>query len=363
MSIHVNGEMSKNFPLYHTNLIPIYQPLEKKYSEGKKIKQKNFYTNEHPDFFRLDGMKLNGYRNPYLDEVIKVDRNEQLIKMNSNVEQINLINYIKSNRNFSQDPKILKLIRNEFDIQMHKKRQQISEDRKKKKNINKYTISINDINNYDKIIRELDNYTPRINYKMKETIDTNENTKNIGKFYTSVENYDKLKQISSQYNPHKSAYISNSNDYKISEANGRDKQKEFLHQRKPITKFNLINYKKEKIIPPLSTNERWSQFYENFYMTMLNNKKGFSQKGGLFTEFTNKNIGVINVNKRKNIEKLLKENNSNVRKILFGKDNEIKSRNRSKTLNNIFQKKNNNSFKYDFVGLNKNINASEHSIK
>ena len=64
-------------------------------------------------------------------------------------------------------------------------------------------------------------------------------------------------------------------------------------------------------------------------MTMLNNKKGFSQKGGLFTEFTNKNIGVINVNKRKNIEKLLKEKNSNVRKILLGKDNEIKSRNRS----------------------------------
>ena len=57
MNIHVNGEISRNFPLYHTNLIPIYQPLEKKSPKGKKVKELNFYTNEHPDFFRLDGMK------------------------------------------------------------------------------------------------------------------------------------------------------------------------------------------------------------------------------------------------------------------------------------------------------------------
>ena len=352
MNFHVNGEISKDFPLYHTKLIPIYKPPEEKnYSQGKKTKELNFYTNEHPDFFRLDGMKLNGYRNPYLDEVIKVDRNEQLIKMNSNAKQINLIDYIKSSPKLSQDPKILRLIKSEFDVQMHKKRQQISEDRKKLKKQNKYIININDIDNYDTIIKELDNYTPRINYKMKQTIDPDENRTNIGKFLTSEENYNKLKQITCQYNPHKSAYITNSNDYKISEANGRDKEKEFTHKRKTLNRFNLINYKKEKMTPPLSVNEKWGQFYENFYMTLLNNKKGFSQKGGLFTEFTNKNIGVINVNKRSNKEKLLREKKDfRIRNLIYNDNNIPKSRNRE--LNQIFKDRS-KTIKYKFVGLNK----------
>ena len=365
MSIHVNGELSKDFPLYHTKLIPIYKPIDKKiYTQGKKTKELNFYTNEHPDFFRLDGMKLNGYRNPYLDEVIKVDRNEELNKMNSNAKQINLIDYIKSSRKLSQDPKILRLIKSEFDLQMHKKRQQISEDRKKLKKINKYTININDINNYDKVVKELDKYTPRINYKMKLTIDPDENKKNIGNYLTSEDNYNKIKQISCHYNPQKSAYISNSNDYKISEAYGRDKQKEFSHKRKTLTQYNLINYKKDKMTPPLSINEKWSQFYENFYMTLLKNKKGFSQKGGLFTEFTNKNIGVINVNKRKNKEKLLREKEEfKIRNLIYEKNNKYKSRNAE--LNPIFQDsiKRSNSIKYNFVGLNNHMNTFGYSIQ
>ena len=348
MSIHTNGEVSKNFPLYHSKLIPIYHGEEKISNPGKKIKESNFYTNEHPDFFRLESMKLNGYRNPFLDEVIKVDRNEQLNKMNSNAQQINLIDYIKSSRKLSQDPKVLRMIRSEIDIQMHKKRQQISEDRKKKfKDIKKYTLSINDINNYDTIIKSLDKYTPKISYKMKRTIDPNENRKNIGQYLTSEENYDKLKQISCQFDPLKSAYISNSNDYKISEANGRDKEKEFTHQRKAINSFNLINSKREKIIPPLSINEKWSPFYENYYMTLLKNKKGFLEKGGLFTEFTNKNIYTININKRKNKEKFLREK--------LGLNTTSSNDNKTKDLKRYFSNnsfKRSSSIKYKFVFLN-----------
>ena len=62
--------------------------LKKKYTKGKRTKEISFYTNEHPDFFRLDIMKLNGYRNSFLEGLIKVDRNEQFDKMKSNVEQI-----------------------------------------------------------------------------------------------------------------------------------------------------------------------------------------------------------------------------------------------------------------------------------
>ena len=354
MSIHKNGEVSKNFPLYHSKLIPVYKsPEEKNYTQGKKTKELNFCTNEHPDIFLLDSIKIKGYRNPYLDEVLKVDRNEQFKKMNDIVEQLNLIDYIKRHRKLSQDPQVLRAIRSEFDIQMHKKRQQIIEDRKKKtKETNKYTIKVDDISNYDKIIKKLDNYTPKINYKMKETIDPEENSKNIGKYLTSEENYNKLKQINCEFDPLKSAYITNSNDYKISEANERDKSKEFSHKRKTITNFNLINYKSNKIIPPLCNNEKWGQFYENFYMTLLNNKKGFSQKGGLFTEFTNKNIRVININKKKNklkfpIKEKLGFNINNNKK---EKKYENNVRNASRFFNNFVKR--NNSVKYNFVGLN-----------
>ena len=362
MSVHKNGEISKNFPLYHSKLIPIYKPPEeKKYTQGKRTKEINFYTNEHPDFFRLDSMKLNGYRNPFLDEVIKVDRNEHFDKMKSNVEQINLIDYIKSDRKLSQDPKVLRGIRSEFDIQMHKKRQQISEERKNKiRNANKHTINVDDIKNYDNILKELDKYTPKINYKMKRTIDPDENDKTIGKYFTSTLNYDKLKQLNCQFDPNKSAYISNSNDYKISEANGKDKQKEFSHQRRTITDFNLINNKKRKITPPLFNNEKWSPFYENFYMTMIKNNKGFLQKGGLFTEFTNKNIDVININKRKHKEKFLRDKLG----LNFINNNE---HNKVKDSKNLLNEKNivkkSKSIKYNFAKFNKFRNTFNYSIK
>ena len=63
--------------------------------------------------FRLDSMieNRNGYNNPFLDEVIKVDRSEEFKKMDFNRQQINLIDKIKSRREFSQNPKILRYIR------------------------------------------------------------------------------------------------------------------------------------------------------------------------------------------------------------------------------------------------------------
>ena len=49
-------------------------------------------------------------------------------------------------------------------------------------------------------------------------------------------------------------------------------------------------------------------FYEN-YLLLKDKNNGFRRKGGLFTEFTNKNIGSINVNKREIKERLKKEKN------------------------------------------------------
>ena len=73
-------------------------------------------------------------------------------------------------------------------------------------------------------------------------------------------------------------------------------------------KTSLISGCKEKIKLPPARNDRWGSFYEN-YLLIKNNKSGFRRKGGLFTEFTNKNIGSIIVNKRDIKEKLKKERN------------------------------------------------------
>ena len=353
-----NGSVSKDFPLYHSNLIPLYQKHDEKiYDHGKKQSPKSvhYYTNEHPDFFRLDGMRQSGYRNPYLDEVLKVDRNEQIKKMDYNAKQISLINYIKSNRQYSQDPKILRLIRNEFDIQMQKKRQQISEDRKKKGGIvKKYELNMENIKNYPKLLKKLDDHTPKINYKMKKTMEV-ENEKKIGCYTCSAENFKKLRKISCQFDPMKSAYITNSNDYKISDAGSKNNDNYFSHKRKNISQFNLINYRNDIMALPPNTNEKWSPFYENYVMLMLNNKTGFGQKGGMFTEFTNKNIGVININKRELKEKMKKNrqlfNHYNSTTNMCKTDNFSKFRNRIKIPNNT--DRGYNTLKYDFAGMNR----------
>ena len=71
-------------------------------------------------------------------------------------------------------------------------------------------------------------------------------------------------------------------------------------------KDNIITGYKDKIKLPEEKNERWSKFYENYFL-MMNKSCGFRKKGGLFTEFSNKNIGSINVNKNDFKKKFLKE--------------------------------------------------------
>ena len=126
MSKTKNNSISKDFPLYHNDLIPIYKS-NKILPKGKKILFSNVYTNEHPDFLKLDCMKEKGYRNPYLDEVIKVDRSEEFKNLENNKPRLQLINYLKCNRKYSQDPSKLKYIQSQFDIEMYKKRKRIKE--------------------------------------------------------------------------------------------------------------------------------------------------------------------------------------------------------------------------------------------
>ena len=292
-----SNSISEEFPLYHSNIIPIYH-TERIIHKGKRIIEANTYTNEHPDFLKLDCMKEKGYKNPYLNDLIKIDRSEQFKNMEKNKRRLEFIHYLKSDRKKSQDPSKLKYIQSEFDVEMYKKRKNIQ--KTENNNKNKYLSTEPNDSNYNKILCQLNFFTPKVHYQnIKYRLKDN-----------NIQNMEKLKKIKCDFEPRKSAYLTNCNDYKIWEANQRDKNKEFIFKRKDFVKVNIITGKKEKIKLPEERNERWGKFYENFFLIM-NNKNGFRKKGGLFTEFSNKNIGSINNNKADYIKKLNQAKNKN----------------------------------------------------
>ena len=316
MSVQVNGSVSKDFPLYHTSLIPTYG--NKLRQSHKPYKNAFILTNEHPDFFKLDGMKEEGYKNPYLNEVIKVDRSECFKEINTARKQLNLINFISSNRKYSQDPKILRYILNAESKDIKTKREQILKKRSNTQE-NKNNLNLNNIYHIavrDKIVNNLEKYIPKIDYKMTSTIDY---TKPIKTEYETLngklssrdneserKNRNLLKKYNFFFDPKKSAYLKNFNDYKISEAQQRDLDKGFHYQRKPSFKYNLFKGKYDVIKPPEYRGESWSSFHENFF-TIDSNRNQFRIKGGLFSEFSDKNKNVISINKRELREKVEKE--------------------------------------------------------
>ena len=304
MSAPKCSSVSEDFPLYHNSLIPIIKK-EQVIHKGKKIVSVNTYTNEHPDFLKLDYMKEKGYKNPYLDEVIKVDRSEEFKKLENIKHRLELINYLKRNRKYSQDPSKLKYIQSEFDVEMTKKRKRIHEINNKEINNNYATMDSTDSNYYN-ALKKLNFFNPKAHYQNIKFRKNGRGTPlDRGKIYIPEENREKLEKLKSDFELQKSSYLSNCNDYKISEAAQRDKNREFNFKRNDFLKVNIITGCDEKIKLPAEKNERWGKFYENYFL-MMNKSCGFRKKGGLFTEFSNKNFGSISVNKndiKKKIEK------------------------------------------------------------
>lgn len=363
----MNSSVSRDFPLYHSNIIPLYVSHDEKHYTHKKSGETFVYTNEHPDMFRIEGMKEYGYRNPYLDEVIKVDRSCELKKMDFNRKQINLIDFIKSKRNYSQDPNIIKFIGKANDFDINEKRGRIKKDRLKLANLSsdkyryniesnnnnfnlsidnnnksnttnnnalmnsgianmKYTLTEPDNNFTNRMLNRLDRRIPKLDYKMKGTINLikeieNEKKEHVGNITTSADEMNKFKKYDFFFDPKKSSYLRNSNDYKISEAQQRDLNKEINYQRRPIIKYNVIKDKYEKFNPPPYRGDHWGSFMEN-YFTLLNDPRQFRRKGGLFSEFSDRNKDVININKNDIHEKLQKEKEEKKR-IDISKDKNI----------------------------------------
>ena len=324
MSRCVSGSISKDFPLYHSTIIPTYESPEKRQHTHKRAKNSSIFTNEHPDIFRLEGMKEGGYMNPFLDKIIKVDRSEYLKKLSSDRKNVNFIDFLKSNRKYSQDPKIIRYISSDVNKELENKRmgrsnlsldskEENSEEENKNSKISyNRNILLTEGNNnrkkYNSLLKKLNYFVPKIDYRIKRTIDIdNKQNKsiNINNISIDIENDNLYKKIKTGIDPKLSYNLRNSNGFEFNDAQKKDND-DFKFQRKPVSQYNPIKDKMEVIRPPPYKNSKWTSFLENYFL-LVNSKKKFQRKGGYFSEFSDRNIGSINNNKFDIQQRLKKE--------------------------------------------------------
>jgi len=315
MSKTKTGIISKDFPLYHSDIIPTYTDTNSHKHTHSFSNKRILYTNEHPEIFRLEGMKQGGYFNPYISESIKVDRSEYLKKLKIDRKNVNFIDFVKSNRKYSQDPKILRYITVDTNKELIQKRlgknklnnelNNITENDEIKKNSN--FITLTEGNEKSNLIRKLSYYVPKIDYRIKRTLDMDSINKN--KRYETINDISD-DDLSIKYNS--PVNMKNFSNFKLSDMNSDTNKNsndyDFKFNKKSIRQYNPIKDKMETINPPPFINKKWSSFLEKYFL-LANSGKKFRRCGGLFTEFCNKNVHSIKINKIRQQEefKLRKE--------------------------------------------------------
>jgi hypothetical protein len=216
---------------------------------------------------------------------------------------VNFIDFIKSNRKYSQDPNVIRYITVDANKELRNKRMGnkkndliLSQD-----NINS-NISEYEGNRYLNLVRKLNHFVPKIDYRIKNTLDM-DNINNIdqGKrcnTYGNISNNELIEQMAKEEKiNNKPINFKNYSNFKINEMNDDDKNKDdFKFNRKPVRQYNPIKDRMEVINPPPFKNKKWSSFLENYFL-LANSGKKFRRSGGYFSEFSNKNINTINVNK------------------------------------------------------------------
>jgi len=322
-----SGCVSKDFPLYHSNLIATYHNPEEKNYKHHHADVHNIYTNEHPDIFRLDGMREGGYYNPFLNQIDKVDRSAYFKKLSLDRKNINFIDFIKSNKKYSQNPNIIRYISSDEEIALRRKRmgrenegkevKDIENRNKPNKNLSYTNTSSNFLNTalteegnknkkekekeYNNLLKKLNFFIPKIDYKMKKTLNlTSEGNK------SSFDEKDSLYKKLAVKNLKINNNLRNINTYQINRTFRSNDEISF--NRKPISQFNPIKDKIDVINPPPFKNTKWSPFLENYFL-MDNTATKFQRPGGLCSEFCNKNITSINNDKFEIQQKLKNERN------------------------------------------------------
>ena len=303
MSKTKTGLISKDFPLYHSDLIPTYSEPEHHKRSHTIAPSRIIYTNEHPEIFRLEGMKEGGYYNPYISEAIKVDRSEYLKKLSLDRKNVNFIDFIKSNRKYSQDPNVIRYITVDANKELKNKRMGNKRNDLILSQDNNYNnISLNEGNRYLNLVRKLNHFVPKIDYRIKNTLDM-DNINNVAQnrrcnTYGNISDNELIKEMAKEEKiNNKPINFKNYSNFKINEVDDDNKNiNEFKFNRKPVQFYNPIKDRIETINPPPFKNKKWSLFLENYFL-LANSGKKFRRRGGLFTEFCNKNINTINVDK------------------------------------------------------------------
>lgn len=330
-----NNSISEDFPLYHNEKVPIYRPLNIIHHQKNFSIKRITYSNEHPDLFRLKGMKEGGYINPYFKNIKSIDREEYIKKIENSKKKIKYIDFIKSDRKYSQDPKLLSLIKNDYYIRRKKIENIMSNELSPK---NYYSLSSDNKILFNQALRKLNQSSEKVTKDiLKQNIDTSKLEKISGNFLISKDDVGKIKKISSTFDINNSSYIGNYNDFKISEVQNKDFNKEFNYPRKPLLIYNPIKNERQTLYPPPYKFQKWGDFYENHFI-LSNIKNGFNKKGGLFSEFIKKNIDKLKVMKMDARERLKyqKENYSTQKeKILDNNGYNQNYDNRQFILNNI----------------------------
>jgi hypothetical protein len=265
--------ISRDFPM-NTNFSNLSPSQPKVYKPKLKLFQdiKNGYNNESPDFFRLDSMKDNKttYRNPYLGDVISEDRNSFYKEMNKTKENIDLIDKLKSKRELSQNPNLLKLVdsKNDVVLKNHRNRKKMNNYNSFSPMIREYLLSprMEDFRATQevtplspkpelykvKLTKMVNEYSPKMTHYVKKKLNINVNNQKP----------ELVAPILSSINSNKSAYLKNYNDYDISE-NFKDKEEKFLYYDKlASTRYDCILDKNLNIKPHTFRNRKWESFYE-----------------------------------------------------------------------------------------------------
>ena len=289
-----SGSVSEDFPLYHNENIPVYSPIKEKKHKKNISNIRIMVSNEHPDIFRIKGIKEGGYMNPFLNEVLKVDRDEYFKKMQEIGKKIKLIDVIKSSRKYSQDPKYFSLINND---EYYKSKNTIEYSKPEiYGQPPNFSLSLDSNNNFlNNALRTLNKERKRITRNnTKKNIDLDKMKKIGDNFIINQNDINKIKNVQCSFNLDKSSYISNLNNFEFSEIPKEDENKEFFYPRKPVYKLNPIMNTKTLLYPPPYIFPKWSNFAENYFV-LSQTKNGLKRKGGLFSEFVNKNFDKLKV--------------------------------------------------------------------
>ena len=324
---YTRASVSEDFPLYHNENIPVYSQIKEKKHKKNISNIRIMVSNEHPDIFRIKGIKEGGYKNPFLNEVLKVDRDEYFKKMQEIGKKIKLIDVIKSSRKFSQDPKYFSLINNDE----YSKRQNLVEYSPPDTygQPPNFSLSLDSNSNFlNTALRTLNKERKRFSRNnTRKNIDLNKMKKIGDNFIINQNDVNKIKNVHCSFNLDKSSYISNLNNFEFSESPKEEENKEFFYPRKPIYKLNPIMNTKTVLYPPPYIFPKWSNFSENYFV-LSQTKNGLKRKGGLFSEFVNKNFDKLKVI-NDDIKKRLKQKKEEEKmKRNFSEINDNTSRNR-----------------------------------